>query len=200
MGSPSLNVETCIKLENRESEIVDPAVCTFIRQYGWSITTFIVPESFSDTLAKLMDESTQEKGSRIAHLDMTPTSLTTPGLDAMNRVIDRSQGLTYLRLSLENLGKDQQEQKALDLLRRHKDRLTSLRLVDSDLSSIADNFSRDSFPLLEEFFVMTNYYLDASPEWIRSMVSVPPRQRTSLRAVGMGIYLSYVILKRNQSH
>ncbi|KAK3815432.1 MAG: hypothetical protein J3Q66DRAFT_344768 [Benniella sp.] len=109
----------------------------------------------------------------------------------MNRVIDRSQGLTYLRLSLENLDKDQQQHNALDLLRRHKDRLTSLRLVHSDLRSIARNFSRDSFPLLEEFFVMTSTYLDGVREWIESMVSVPSRQRTSLKAVGMGIYFVY---------
>ncbi|KAF9344353.1 hypothetical protein BGX34_005765 [Mortierella sp. NVP85] len=191
VGSPSFEVETHIKLEYCKPENVDPAVCTFIRQYGWSVTTFVVPSSFSDILAKLLDESVQEKGSRIAHLDMTPTSLTGPGLDAMNRVIDRSQGLTYLRLSLENLDKGQQQQNAVVLLRLHKDRLTSLRLVDSGLMSIANHFSRDSFPLLEEFFVMTSTYLDGACEWIRSMVSVPPRQQASLRSVGMGIYFWY---------
>jgi hypothetical protein len=117
-GSPMFVVEACIKMENRSA---DPAECTFIRQHGWSITIFVVPGLFSDPLAKLLDESVQEGGSRITHLDMAPTSLTTLGLDAMDRVINLSPYLSYLRLSFEKLGEKEQLEKALDLLARHKD-------------------------------------------------------------------------------
>ncbi|KAF9353439.1 hypothetical protein BGX34_011564 [Mortierella sp. NVP85] len=188
--SQEFDVESCVKLENRPPMIVNPAVSTFIRQYGWSVTTLVAPRTFSDTLAKLLEESIQENGSGITHLDMTPTSLTTPGLDAMNRVIDRSRELTYLRLSLENNDQHQQRQKAHDLLERHKVRLTSLHLtdyyyIDEFHSLFSKTLRRDAFPALEEFFVeSTNSVFDTS-QTIKSMVSAPWQQRTSLKVLGM---------------
>ncbi|KAF9363659.1 hypothetical protein BGX34_003592 [Mortierella sp. NVP85] len=157
-GYPDLDVETCVKLGNCQPQILDPAVYTFIRRYGWSITNLVVPESFSNRLAKLLDESVQEGGSKMAHLDMTPTSLATPGLDAMSRVINQSQGLTYLRLSLGTLQEENKKEKALLLLGRHKDRLTSLRLVGWHIETWLPQFSRafpdrDGFPELAEFFL-----------------------------------------------
>ncbi|KAF9360370.1 hypothetical protein BGX34_007811 [Mortierella sp. NVP85] len=127
--SPVLDTPPCINLGNCRSYTVESAVYNFIRQHGWSLVTFVVSESFSDRLAMLLDESMQETGSRIARLNITPTSLTPPGLDAMDRIINRSQGLKYLGLSLEKLDESNQLGKALFLLGRYKERLTSLRLV-----------------------------------------------------------------------
>ncbi|KAF9360366.1 hypothetical protein BGX34_007807 [Mortierella sp. NVP85] len=177
-GSPALDMPPCINLEDCQSYTVEPAVYNFIRQHGWSDITFVVPESFSDRLAQLLDESMQETGSRIARLDITPTSLTTQGLDALSRVINQSQGLTYLRLSLGNLHLDDQLEKALLLLQRHKDRLTSLRLegqhVDQWLSRIAQHFpNNDGFPVLEELFLGglgTHWISDITYQWIAWMV------------------------------
>ncbi|KAF9359960.1 hypothetical protein BGX34_008032 [Mortierella sp. NVP85] len=84
-GSPALDMAPCVNLGNCKSYNVEPAMYNFIRRHGWSAITFVAPRSFSDSLAKLLDEHTQEIGSRIARLDITPTSLTTPGLDAMSR-------------------------------------------------------------------------------------------------------------------
>ncbi|KAF9350001.1 hypothetical protein BGX34_001459 [Mortierella sp. NVP85] len=156
-GSPALDMAPCINLGDCQPYTVVPAVHNFIRQHGWSAITFVVPKSFSDRLALLLDESMQETGSRIARLDITPTSLTTQGLDAVSRVINQSQGLTYLRLNFESLNLDNQLEKALFLLERHKDRLSSLHLKGGEeekwLSRIAQHFpNNDGFPVLEEFF------------------------------------------------
>jgi hypothetical protein len=126
-GSSAIDIDTRIEFEDRQYYKVDPAMYDFIRQYGCSVTTLVVPRSFDDPLAKLLDESIQQKSSRIVRLDLTPSSLTTPGLDAMSQVIDRSQDLTFLRLNFERL--DNQLTMAYNLLRQHKDRLTSLRLA-----------------------------------------------------------------------
>jgi hypothetical protein len=192
--SQEFDVETCMKLENRLPMIDNPAVSTFIRQYGWSVTTLVAPRTFSDTLAKLLDESIQENGSGITHLHMTPTSLTTPALDAMSRVIDRSHGLTYLRLSLEYHDQSQRQQKAHDMLERHKARLTSLYLtghcyIDSWPSTFYNTFHRDAYPALEEFFAESNTGLNGN-RTIKSMVSAPWQQRTSLKVLGLKIRLN----------
>ncbi|KAF9344730.1 hypothetical protein BGX34_005393, partial [Mortierella sp. NVP85] len=197
VGSPSFEVETYIRLAYYKPENVDPTVCTFIRQYGWSVATFVVPGSFNDALAKLLDESIQERGSRIVHLDMAPTSLTTPGLDAMNRVIDRSQGLTYLRLSLD-LHTDSDYQRALILLKRHKERLTSLQLTGSYIRSCLSQFSdtqpRNVFPALEEFSaVCSDEYLYGGRQ-IKSMVSAPGQQQTSLKVLRVNVRFGYTNL------
>ncbi|KAF9359961.1 hypothetical protein BGX34_008033 [Mortierella sp. NVP85] len=189
-GSPAFDVDTYINMETRS---VDPIESTFIRQYGWSITTLVVPGSFSDPLAKLLYESVQEKGSRITHLDMTPSSLTTPGLDAMNQVIDLSPDLTYLRLSLENLEKNEQRKNALDLLRRHKDRLTALHLAGAltayYLSIIACEFPKDGFPSLKEYFVNGGDADSNNCGWFTSIGSTR-MQRIPLKAFGTNLALS----------
>ncbi|KAF9344334.1 hypothetical protein BGX34_005772 [Mortierella sp. NVP85] len=190
-GAPDLDVETYVKLRDCQPQVLDPAMYTFVRQYGWSITTLVVPESFSNRLVKLLDESIQEKGSKMAHLNIVPTSLTTPGLDAMSRVINRSQGLTYLRFSLESLR--HQKEKALLLLGRHKDRLTSLRLcgwyINEWLPPIARTFpDRDGFPVLEEFSVECWEMKDLdgdSGQWIASMISARPKPLTPVKAFGI---------------
>jgi hypothetical protein len=193
----SLVLESCIHLKDRQST---SSLYNFIRQHGSSVTRFAAPVLFNDHLANLLDESTEKLCSRITHLDINPTSLASPGLEATSRVINRSKGLTYLRLSMENLrGKDQMA-KALLLLERHKDQLTSLRLEGDKahewLPQIARSFPR--FPQLKEFFV-ESYSMDwlssADREWIASMASAPSqlqilRQlRTSLKVLGVGLHL-----------
>ncbi|KAF9360367.1 hypothetical protein BGX34_007808 [Mortierella sp. NVP85] len=192
-GSPALDMPPCINLEDCQSYTVEPAVYNFIRQHGWSDITFVVSESFSNRLAQLLNESMKEIGSRVARLDITPTSLTAPGLDAMSRVINQSQGLTYLRLSLGNLHLNHQLEKALLLLERHKDRLTSLRLeglhVHQWLPRIIERFpNNDGFPALEEFFLgglWTHWISDIECRWIASMVSTRSQPRIPLKAFGV---------------
>ena len=180
-------MESTITLEDRQPT---SAVYNFIRQRGSSVTKFVAPGSFSDHLASLLDESTQTR-SRIAHLDITSTSLTTPGLEAISRVIRRSGGLTYLRLSMEKLHKRDQMAKALFLLEQHEDQLTSLRLEGGKtqdwLAQLAPAFP--SFPRLKELFVESH-----SPEWLSSaerqwIISMASQPQTSLKVLGIGLHL-----------
>ncbi|KAF9363664.1 hypothetical protein BGX34_003597 [Mortierella sp. NVP85] len=196
-GSPAIEIDTRIEFEDRQPYNVDPAMYDFICQYAWSVKTLIAPESFSDLFAKLLDESMRGRGSKIVHLEITPTSLTTPGLNAMTRVINRSQGLAYLRLNLENLDQGQQlVKKALGLLGEHKGQLTSLRLTGSQvepwLTRIAKTFPRDVLPKLEELFVESKSSNLAGLQWITSIVSVQAQRRTPLKTLGMNMpYSAY---------
>jgi hypothetical protein len=188
-GSPALDTVPHINLGDCQSYIVEPDVYNSIRQHGWSAITFVAPESFSDRLAILLDESLQETTSRIARLDIAPASLSTPGLDAMSRVINQSQGLTCLQLSLQRLDEGDQLEKALLLLERHKERLTSLHLNGQNaqqwLPRIAQTFpDKSSFPVLEEFFLRSYWWPVVSAiecRWIASMVSIHQQPRTPLK-------------------
>ncbi|KAF9352224.1 hypothetical protein BGX34_000121 [Mortierella sp. NVP85] len=191
-GIPALDIETCIEMKNCEAHSAAVA-CNFIRHYGWSVNTLIAPRSFSDRLMKLLDESIQERGSKIARLDITPTTLTTSGLDAMNQVINRSQGLTYLRLSLEDLNTESQMDKALRMLGRHKNRLSSLCLEGNNsekwLPTIARSFpDKDGFPVLEEFVLSSRpmgWLSELDGQWIASMISVSSQQQSTLKVIGV---------------
>ncbi|KAF9360369.1 hypothetical protein BGX34_007810 [Mortierella sp. NVP85] len=155
--SPVLDTAPRIDLGNCQSYVVEPDVYNSIRQHGLSAVTFVVPASFSDHFTKLLDESIQKNESRIARIDITPTSITTEGLYTLNQAIDKLQGLAYFRLCLENLSEKTQEEKALQLLERHKGRLTSLHLggakVEDWLPKISGAFTYGGLPLLEELFV-----------------------------------------------
>jgi len=156
-GSPAHDTAPRIDLGTCQSYVVEPDVYNSIRQHGLSAITFVVTASFSDGLAKLLDQSIQTNESRIARIDITPTSITTDGLQAMNQAIDRLQGLTYFRLCLENLSEESQKEKALQLLEQHKGRLTSLHLggakVEDWLPKISGTFTYGGFPVLKELFV-----------------------------------------------
>jgi hypothetical protein len=122
------------------------------------IKTLGLPVSFSDRHAELLDEVTLKQGSRIVQLDVIPTSLSSVGLDAVDRVIKRSQSSLSIRMSFYRLQEASQQEKVLLLLGRYKDRLNSLRLRGPRLTTwllpIASAFPvRDGFPMLEKLFV-----------------------------------------------
>jgi len=158
----------------------DPGECDLIRQYGWSIKTLVVPGSFSDHHAKLLDESTEELSSGLEHLDITPTSLTAAGLDAMDRVINRSEDLTYIRLSLKDLRQEQQLEKALLVLVRYRDRVTSVYMSNWCEESCLTKIKR-VLPDRSHFFRLTEFSVDCTNwdhglndiarQWIISMIS-----------------------------
>ncbi|KAF9350000.1 hypothetical protein BGX34_001458 [Mortierella sp. NVP85] len=185
-GSSAVDMESCITLESSRKN----GARNFIRQYGWSVKTLVVLGSINDDLVGLLHESVQERGfSRILHLDITPTSLTTSGLDDMSQVIHLSQELTYLRLSLENLREKVQMEKALRLLNHHQDRLTSLRLAGRSvitwLPQICLAFPyQNRFPVLEEFFVecdVEDNIYPVSRQWVISVISDRQPPRTPLK-------------------
>ncbi|KAF9344826.1 hypothetical protein BGX34_005292, partial [Mortierella sp. NVP85] len=195
-GSSSVDIQTHLRSNQFKSD--GPAVYDFIRQFGYSIVTLVVQGSFSDHLAKLLDESTKPV-SNIARLDIAPTSLTKAGLDAMDRIIKRSTELTYLRLTLRSLHQEQQLEKALLLLEQYKNRVTSVHVSlwceESCLTKIKRVLpDRSRFPRLEEFSVDCINW-DRGPrgtarQWIISMISARAQPPTPpLKVVGVKIDL-----------
>jgi hypothetical protein len=125
----------------------------FIRQYGWSIKTFGAPGILTDNHAKLLDEVTQERGSIIEYLALAPCQLSGTGLNALDRVITRSQKFVSVELFLLGLDKEDQLKKALPVLGRYNNRLKSLYLrgeATGWLKRLAEAFpDKDDFPVLE---------------------------------------------------
>ncbi|KAF9363667.1 hypothetical protein BGX34_003600 [Mortierella sp. NVP85] len=63
-GSTFFDMEAHLKLQEYQVNIDDNAVCDFIRQYGWSITTLHTPEMFNDHHADLLDKTNLEETQR----------------------------------------------------------------------------------------------------------------------------------------
>ncbi|KAI8350810.1 hypothetical protein B0O80DRAFT_457534 [Mortierella sp. GBAus27b] len=184
-GSTAFDMESHVKL--RKSSADDDSV--FIRHYGWSIKTLVAP--FGDSHAELLDAITLERGSKIAIVDILSTSLTSSGLDAIDRVIKRAPSLPTIRLFLDKLHEEDQLEKAMILLERYKDRLISLRLNGGSktkwLARITQALpTRDMFPLLEELTIDGQTGSSVFPancqNWIVSMVSTPPSPLKQLKA------------------
>ncbi|KAF9363435.1 hypothetical protein BGX34_004145 [Mortierella sp. NVP85] len=151
----SFDMETHVNLDECHLSSDDIAVCDFIRQYGWSIKNLGASSSFSDRHAELLDQVTQERGSMIEHVDITPDSLTETGLNALHRAIERSKNFHSVRLCLNELQRSDRMQKALLLFERYKGQLRSLRLKGYDQNrQWMARFTqviivKDAFPILE---------------------------------------------------
>lgn len=83
-------LETLLDL-HRDQVFHDDDTCDFIRRYGWSIKVLGAPGFFCDHHAKLLDQATQERGSIIERFNVNNMLLTAFGLDALERVVERSQ-------------------------------------------------------------------------------------------------------------
>ncbi|KAF9363433.1 hypothetical protein BGX34_004143 [Mortierella sp. NVP85] len=188
-GSSVFDIESHIKLVKRGCHPTHGATRSFLHDYGWSAKTYVLDGTANGLVVKQMSMSTYEKGSRITHLDFAPTNMSAHELDAMDRIIDRSQGLVCLRLRLRIFCSEDQRQRALIMLERHKKRLTSLHLTNIYQDWLPQVMravtARTAFPLLEEFFVeaglWNNSHNDDAREWIISMVSARPLLQTTLK-------------------
>ncbi|KAG0225575.1 hypothetical protein BGX31_007593, partial [Mortierella sp. GBA43] len=154
----------------------------FFREYGWSITCLTTTLMFSDHLAALLDKATQIHGSKLTRLIFTQYSLTTTGMDAIDRIIKRSQRLEYLRLNLFGLGCETQLEKAVLSLERYGVRLNGLHLaghaVESWLPRTSQTFPiRSCFPMMDALFVacIKQEFPRESIPWLVAMVSTPPQ-------------------------
>ncbi|KAG0207206.1 hypothetical protein BGX31_002615, partial [Mortierella sp. GBA43] len=180
-GSPKFDMDTQILLRDKGPNEGD-WMCDFFRQYGWSISSLNTNLKFPDYLAAFLDNSTRIHGSQLTHLVLSPLSLTTTGLDAMDRVMKRSQSLGFIALNLTWLEKEPQQQKVVPLLRRHGRRLNMIRLdggsIESWLPQVAENFpTRSDLPVLDKLTVRcySRQQLSAAcTQWLVAMVSTPP--------------------------
>ena len=177
----ALDMETSIRLPDDDIRTESP-VCKFITRYGWSIRTLRARWSFNDEIATLLDDATRERGSRIMELDLNPFSLTVSGLDALDRVIKRSQSFTRLRLVLSWLKDNRTVGTAMTLLGRYRDKLHDLFIQEDPTATWIHEFvrafpTRASFPELRDLYAVVKPSKDKTApvyvQWIIAMVSTP---------------------------
>ncbi|KAG0240490.1 hypothetical protein B0O80DRAFT_127290 [Mortierella sp. GBAus27b] len=187
-------------------------VSNFFHQYGWSIRTLIIPDSFCDADALVLTTTALGRISESATIHLAPTRLTSYGLDIIDQAFNRTQGPLPIRLFLDSLHKEHQLQKALLLLKRYKGRLKGLRLNGifrkEWLPRIAQVFSaRSQFLQLQEFVIdgyqgshaedidvnSLNEFTDCTLQWIASMISAPPPFVTPLRILGLFNVMLYPV-------
>ncbi|KAI8358151.1 hypothetical protein B0O80DRAFT_444113 [Mortierella sp. GBAus27b] len=191
-GSTKFDMDTRMVLQNGQSEDEGNWICNFFRQYGWSISSLNTATMFNDNLSRLLDNVTQTHGSKLTHLILCPFSITTTGLDAMDRVIKRSQSLDRLRLSLISLDDTSQMEMAELLLERCGARVNELWLYSDTvgpwLQQISNKFStRSSLPLLDHLVVECVTKQDFPHEsipWLITMVSPLPQSKGTSQQAG----------------
>ncbi|KAG0246137.1 hypothetical protein B0O80DRAFT_426407 [Mortierella sp. GBAus27b] len=183
-GSPRFDMESFIKVQKQQLVPVHTPLCDFIAEYGWSVKSLAIPWTFSDVLATMLDVITLKRGSKIVDLHITPTSLTSSGLDALHGIVERSQCLTSLQLAFFNLEQDKTLDMAELLLERYGKKLSDIKLfgrsIDIWIPRLAQSFpTRESFPALRCFSVGCYTLSDISQDnlgWLMSMVAAPPKQ------------------------
>ncbi|KAF9944955.1 hypothetical protein BGZ65_011388, partial [Modicella reniformis] len=185
-GSATFEIETDIQLQFEQLVANDDPVCEFVRRYGWSIKNLYLSWTLSDHLATILDESTQERGSRIVDLYVyssvyTISSLTS-GFDAMVRTIKRSQQLASLTYTIRDLGQGSML-KYTEFLIALGGWLTKLSLSGESIESWLPHLSqaipgKSVFPVLQEL-IMHGYDISDIPrgcaQWIATMVAAPPQ-------------------------
>ncbi|KAK3815376.1 MAG: hypothetical protein J3Q66DRAFT_344521 [Benniella sp.] len=151
----------------------------------------------------MLDQATQERGSSIALLNCRSASLTSSGLDALERVISRSKYPVFATLRITGLHEKTRVEAAINFLGRFKSRLKELDLNGDPetrwLLQLVRAFPlRIDFPVLEKLRVVQTTTLWGSQvddefsndtrHWLTLMVSVPPQPLTRLK------YLELIIL------
>ncbi|KAF9357468.1 hypothetical protein BGX34_009363 [Mortierella sp. NVP85] len=178
-------------------------VCEIFRRFGWSFRNLTMPDLFSDRHAELLDQATRERDSSIAVFNCCSASLTSSGLDALERVISRSKYPFSATLRVFDLHDKARVEAAIIFLGRFNSRLKGLYLYGKPetrwvLQIVRAFPTRSDFPVLEEFSIgretppFTAYIAGVQEEfsndahqWIASMVSVPPEPLTRLKSFGL---------------
>ncbi|KAG0360774.1 hypothetical protein BGZ54_009390 [Gamsiella multidivaricata] len=177
--SDVLDMSIDIKLRT-ESRPNQDYLSSLINRYGWSIKILnTLFGAFSDDTAQQLDQSTKEKGSRIATLMLDTYGLSPVGLECMARVIDRSSYLQDFQFHVRNLLIDNVLESRL--LYRHREALTALRVHvvshDSHVPWLAKTFlSRHDVRRLKKLRFKGEYKGTFPQEyvpWLAAMVSSP---------------------------
>jgi hypothetical protein len=186
------SLETHLVLDRYHLE--EPYFRSLIRRYGWSIKKLTLANMVDNRHAKLLDEIIPRCPS-IIFLDCRSASMTSPGLDALERVLKRSTFPISVRLKLSDLHVDRRQKSAVLFLKYFKGRLKGLHLRGAKeegwLSKLARNFpDRSDFPVLEDLYIGRQelYICDIqklsslTSGWIRTMASVPPQPLARLKS------------------
>jgi hypothetical protein len=164
----------------------------FFRQYGWSISDLITTWQFNDHLAGLLDVATRTHGSKLTRLHLSQFSITSAGMDSMERIINRSQYLVCLSPTLHGLHSEPHREKAMTMLERFGAQLKELWLTGETIELWVPHFAkafptRSCFPMLECLVVNCSSKREFPCKfvpWLVAMVSAQPH----LEDPGTGAY------------
>ncbi|KAG0227225.1 hypothetical protein BGX31_007055 [Mortierella sp. GBA43] len=181
LESAVFDMDTRIILQNKRLIVEKSQVFNFVREFGWSITSLNAPWTFSDIFAELLDRVTQISGSRIKQLVLDPFSLATCGLDALNRIIKRSQRLVVLSLMLNDMDQGSRVEMAIPLLVQHGKVLNRLTLYGASVQGwlhrlAQSSLTKSTFPKLSDLGLHcgSNQELpEGTVQWLASMLSDP---------------------------
>ncbi|KAF9349049.1 hypothetical protein BGX34_002093 [Mortierella sp. NVP85] len=181
------DMDTQMKMQYLQPVVEGSPISNFMRHYGWSIGSLATSTQITDHLATLLDSATEKRGSRLTHLILSPPSLTTLGMDAMDRVIKRSQSLEFLWIWTVGLDEASRPEKALLLLGRYGEKLNRLTLNGNAFGEWLLPFTQalptaNSLPRLNVVHVESAEKSQVPHEfvqWLVAVVPIPPRGSTS---------------------
>ncbi|KAG0310273.1 hypothetical protein BGZ99_000547, partial [Dissophora globulifera] len=153
-------------------------ITALIQQYGWSITKLTAGTEFNEDLAAILNRTTENKGSSLREITLTPTSLTSLGRDCLLSILERSKQLEDLIIEVST--------SVQTSICRYEKFITSLKLsgedVDKQIAAFSEQgVSRHNLPMLKALSVKGSAAIDLSQEhvaWIAEIVS-PPHQDTA---------------------
>ncbi|KAG0290101.1 hypothetical protein BGZ98_003590, partial [Dissophora globulifera] len=173
---PTMSTEVIIK-DSISSDFRDH-ITALIQRYGWSITELIAGTEFIEDLAAILDRTTEDKGSSLRKIKLSPPSLTWLSRDCLFRILERSKQLEDLGLEGSTSGLA-----SIDGFGRF---ITSLNFSGEDVNKQIAAFSehsitRHDLPVLKALSVDGSESVDLSQEhiaWIAEIVA-PPHQDTA---------------------
>ncbi|KAG0205555.1 hypothetical protein BGX31_002927, partial [Mortierella sp. GBA43] len=173
-ASTKFDADTHLLLQKSKEVAEGDWIYKFFRQYGWSISHLNTASRFNDSLATLLDDSTQIHGSKLVHLILSQYTLSDAGMDSVDRLIKRSRGLTFFEEWFHI------SDKVAPSLERHGTRLNTIMLSANSkdwLPAVLKKFPpRSSLPMLDYLGVLydkqQNFPHECTP-WLFSMVSDP---------------------------
>ncbi|KAF8937267.1 hypothetical protein BGZ58_002997 [Dissophora ornata] len=156
------------------------------REHGWCIDILDTKLVFLDGFAESLDESTTKSGSKLKSLTLCPNSLSSTGLECVDRVIERSWMLESLRLCFFNMSHKKEQEglqaKFESLLGRYNPLLQGLTLSDCSMDAWFPRLarccsSRRVLQALRTFSLSLNEKSEVEDDclhWIAGVVSAPP--------------------------
>ncbi|KAK3825650.1 MAG: hypothetical protein J3Q66DRAFT_384803 [Benniella sp.] len=179
--STVFDMDTHLKMQYKEPVVEGSPISNFMREYGWSISSLATSRQFTDHLAALLDDAIEKRGSRLTSLILAPFSLTILGLDAVDRVIKRSQNLALLWICCVMLDMASQPEKTLLLFGRYGEKMNRLTLASGSVEKWLLPFTQflptaNSFPSLNVIHVSCSTKSQVPHEFVQWLVAVVPNR------------------------
>ncbi|KAI8354317.1 hypothetical protein B0O80DRAFT_498330 [Mortierella sp. GBAus27b] len=182
-------LKTSVKIDQMET-INSADYATVFRRYGWSFVALHGSNGvIDDRLALLLDQSTQERGSKLNSLSLDLESLSLTGLRCMDQVIRRSKRFQQLAMLCTTSGVQHERESVHWFMGQHGKALTTLNMKVYGSGAAVTRWieqvlpSRSGLPRLNEILLGihgSEELGDSSScvNWLVGMTSPPPYSAT----------------------